>query len=273
MDIPGGSGVTPLLFEAFNGNGVSGTVQIGTSGWNYKHWSGGVFYPPDLKPPAWLSYYSRFFSTVEVNNTFYRLPDKRVFEKWREQTPPGFVITLKVSRFFTHLKRLADPPISVGKFFENASGLGEKLGVMLFQLPPNFRYAPERLAGLLDYLDTQQVLPGVRAAFELRDREWYNEQCFELLRQHDAALVLADQPGFAAEGPVTASFVFLRRHGPGGMYVSNYPDESLERDARRIRGWNAAGKDVYIYFNNDAFGFAVRNALRLKELLAIQDQA
>ena len=252
---------------------MAADIQVGTSGWNYKHWAGGVFYPPEVKPPAWLQYYSRFFSTVEVNNTFYRLPDRRVFENWRAQTPPGFVFTLKVSRLFTHIRRLADPPGLVGKFFENASGLGEKLGVMLFQLPPNFHFAPERLSGLLDYLDRQQILPGVRAAIELRDRAWYNEECFELLRRHNAALVLADQPGFAADGPVTASFVFLRRHGPGGMYVSNYSDESLEHDAHRIRGWQAEGKDVWIYFNNDAYGYAVRNALRLKELLGIRDQA
>jgi uncharacterized protein YecE (DUF72 family) len=240
---------------------------IGTSGWNYKHWMNGVFYPHGLKPDAWLRYYSQFFSTVDVNNTFYGLPNQNVFERWRSTSPPGFVFSLKASRFYTHIKRLADPETSMGKFFENASGLGDKIGVILFQLPPRWEYDPERLKIMLDYLDNQKIIPNLRSALEIRDESWYNPECFELLRQHNVSLVLADQPGFAAEGPLTASFVFVRRHGPGAMYASNYPEESLQADARKIKTWMGEGKDVYIYFNNDLGGYAVRNAMRLKELV------
>jgi uncharacterized protein YecE (DUF72 family) len=244
-------------------------AYIGTSGWNYKHWMNGVFYPHGLKPDAWLRYYSQFFDTVEVNNTFYGLPGKHVFERWRVISPPDFVFSLKASRFYTHIKRLDEPQLSMGKFFENASGLGEKLGVVLFQLPPNWGFNPERLQIMLDYLDHQELVPNLRSALEIRDESWYNPACFQMLREHNVSLVLADKPGFAAEGPVTANFIFLRRHGPGAMYASNYQEEMLSSDARKIKAWMGEGKDVYIYFNNDMAGYAVRNATRLKELMDV----
>ena len=242
-------------------------VHIGTSGWNYKHWSHGVFYPHGLKAESWLRYYSQFFSTVEVNNTFYGLPGKHIFERWRANTPLDFVFSLKASRFYTHLRRLADPQASLETFFEHANGLGEKRGVILFQLPPNWAFDPQRLEALLDYLSRQTLIPNLRAALEIRDESWYNETCFEMLRAHNVSLALADQPGFAGEGPVTASFVFLRQHGPGAIYASNYPEEALQRDASKIRAWMAEGKDVYLYFNNDIGGYAVKNAMRLKEIV------
>ncbi len=245
-------------------------ARIGTSGWNYRHWSGGVFYPPEMKQQAWLRYYSRFFDTVEVNNTFYRLPDKEVFQKWEQLTPPGFCFSLKVSRFYTHIKHLAQPEISMAAFLENASGMREKLGVFLFQLPPHWGYQPDRLSILLEYMSRQTVLPEARSAVELRDPTWYNPECLEMLRWHNVALVLADQPGFSAHGPLTADFVFVRRHGPGAMYASQYSEEALQADARTIRGWQEEGRDVWVYFNNDLAGYAVRNALRLKEILGIR---
>jgi uncharacterized protein YecE (DUF72 family) len=246
---------------------VSAKAWIGTSGWNYKHWAEGVFYPHGLKPPVWLRFYSQHYSTVEVNNTFYRLPDQRVFASWKQNSPQGFIFSIKASRFYTHIKRLAQPEVSIAKFFENAAALGNKLGVVLFQLPPRWGFAPDRLASLLDYLGIQTLIPGVRAALEIRDEAWYNPTCFEMLQAHNVALVLADQPGFAAEGPLTASFIFCRRHGPGAMYASNYPEEYLQRDAASIRNWLSQGRDVYMYFNNDIGGYAVWNALRLKEIL------
>jgi uncharacterized protein YecE (DUF72 family) len=242
-------------------------AYVGTSGWNYKHWAEGVFYPHGLKQTVWLRYYSRYFSSVEVNNTFYRLPEKHVFEHWCENSPEGFIFSIKASRFYTHIKRLAEPQISLANFLENATGLGDKLGVILFQLPPHWGFQPDRLRGMLDYLDQQDFIPGVRAALEIRDESWYNPSVFQMLDDHNVALALADKPGFAAEGPSTASFVFVRRHGPGAMYASNYPEEALQQDAASMRSWMAEGKDVYIYFNNDLGGYAVRNAQRLKEIL------
>lgn len=242
-------------------------AYIGTSGWNYKHWAEGIFYPHGLKKTVWLRYYSHYFSTVEVNNTFYRLPEKHVFEHWRENSPDGFIFSIKASRFYTHIKRLADPQVAISRFLENATGLGDKLGVILFQLPPHWGFQPDRLVGMLDYLDHQDFLPGVRAALEIRDESWFNPTVFQMLRDHNVALALADKPGFADEGPLTASFVFVRRHGPEAMYASNYPEEALQKDAANMRSWITEGKDVYIYFNNDIGGYAVWNAQRLKEII------
>lgn len=246
---------------------MPGKVYLGTSGWNYRHWSGGVFYPKGSKPSEWLSYYARSFDSVEINYTFYRLPEKNVFETWYEETPPDFTFTVKASRFITHLKKLLDPQEHVPRLLENASGLKDKLGVVLYQLPPYWGFDRERLEGLLQVIDRQEIVPGVRSALEVRDESWYNQVLFAILREHNVPLVLADQPGFAAEGPLTADFVFLRRHGPGERYASNYPDEMLKKDAWRIREWIAEGRDVYIYFNNDVHGYAVQNALTLKRFL------
>jgi uncharacterized protein YecE (DUF72 family) len=240
---------------------------LGTSGWNYPHWSGGVFYPQGFKSSEWLDYYAKYFDTVEVNNTFYGLPEKAVFESWRKTAPAGFVFTIKASRYITHLRRLIDPEKHMTLFLEHAAGLEEKLSCILFQLPPKFPYERERLQVLLAFMDWQQVLPGVRCVLEVRDRRWYNDDLFERLRAHNWSLVLADQPGFAMQGPVTADFIFARRHGPGGDHDSIYTEEMLQEDAGRIQDWMGNSRDVYLYFNNDISGYAIQNAQRLKELL------
>ncbi len=243
---------------------------VGTSGWNYKHWSNGVFYPEGLKARDWLEFFARRFDTVEINNTFYNLAKKSVFESWRDGTPPGFCFAVKVYRSITHRKKLLDVEETLAPFLENAAGLGDKLGPLLFQLPPRWHYNSERLKSLLEYMDWQRLVPDARWALEVRDESWYNQELFDLLCEHHVALVLADQPGFAAKGPVTADFVFVRRHGPKQLYSSNYSEELLQQDAQAIQEWLDQGRDVYIYFNNDAQGYAVRNAIRLKELLGEQ---
>ena len=163
---------------------------------------------------------------------------------------------------------MGDAQEHVPRLLDMASGLKDKLGVVLFQLPPRWRFDRERLEGLLRVMERQEIVQGVRSALEVRDESWYNERLFETLREHNVSLVLADQPGFAAGGPLTADFVFLRRHGPGERYGSNYPDSLLETDAQHIRTWVSVGRDVYIYFNNDAHGYALRNALTLKRFLS-----
>lgn len=248
---------------------MAARAYVGTSGWNYKHWSDGVFYPPGLKQAEWLGFYCQHFDTVEINNTFYHLPARHVFEDWRAATPDEFAFAVKASRFITHMKKLAAPEEHVALFLENASGLGHKLSVVLFQLPPYWKFNKERLEALFKFLSEQTIVPNLRSALEVRHESWNSEECFRVLREYNVSLALADWPGFAADGPVTADFVFLRRHGPGDVYASNYPDEYLRRDADRIRAWLKEGKDVYIYFNNDAYGYAVKNALRLKEFLAV----
>jgi uncharacterized protein YecE (DUF72 family) len=240
---------------------------VGTSGWNYKHWAGGVFYPAGMKPSNWLDHYGRCFDSVEINNSFYRLPEKRTFQKWYEIPPENFAFAVKASRFITHMKRLANPEDHLPPFLENASALKKKLGVILFQLPPYWKFNKDRLEKFFHFLSRQQILPGLRSALEVRHKSWICEACFDVLRKYDVSLALADWPGLSVEGPLTASFVFIRRHGPGSLYASNYSDAHLKRDAQKIRLWIFEGKDVYLYYNNDAYGYAVKNALTLKTFL------
>ena len=240
---------------------------VGTSGWNYPHWSG-AFYPKGVKPAAWLAHYARYFDTVEVNNTFYRLPSPDVFMRWAKEAPPGFRFALKASRFITHIKRLLEPERSAAEFLRRAAGLGDTQGPILFQMPPSGRLNLPRLQTFLAYLGRQRLLANLRAVFEFREPSWLSPEVQHLLREADAALCLADWPDLPVDGPTTASFVYLRRHGAGARYAGAYPRAALTRDAERIKGWLAEGKSVFIYFNNDAEANAVRDALVLKELLA-----
>ncbi len=239
---------------------------IGTSGWNYRHWSG-VFYPKGMKPTGWFTHYARFFDTVEVNNTFYRLPAPEVFVRWARQAPTGFCFAVKASRFITHIKRLLEPERSAAEFLRRAAGLEEKRGPILFQLPPSGRLNLPRLQTFLAYLSRQRVVSNLQVAFEFREPSWFAPEAQQLLEKAGAALCLADWPDLAAEGPITGSFVYIRRHGAARLYAGAYPRAALQRDAERLRGWVAEGRSVFIYFNNDAEANAVRNALTLKELL------
>ncbi|MBI5038695.1 MAG: DUF72 domain-containing protein [Nitrospirae bacterium] len=239
-------------------------LYIGTSGWNYGHWRG-PFYPEDLPQSRWLDFYSRHFNTVEINYSFYRLPEKKTFEEWHRSTPAHFYFTAKVSRFYTHMKL---PEKNLSRFLENAAGLAGKLSAILFQLPPFWNVNSERLSQLAAYLKTQKILPGIRCVLEVRNRTWLSEEVFSILKDHNISLCLADWPELRVDGPITADFVYVRRHGPSALYASRYTHQELEADARRIRQWLVAGKDVHVYFNNDTKAWAVKNALELKEMLA-----
>ncbi len=245
-----------------------GHVYIGTSGWNYKHWGGGVFYPPDLPQRLWLPFYCQYFDTVEINNTFYHLPEKKVFENWRKTTPENFLFVVKASRFITHMKKLKEPETSTKRFLENASGLGNKLGPILFQLPPFWNLDLARLEDFLTYLQRQTVVKPFHVAFEIRNVSWQQEQLFELFQLHNISLCLSDWPELEIDSPLTADFVYLRRHGPTYLYSSDYSEEQIEKDAHNIKAWVTEGKDVFVYYNNDAFGFAIKNALQLKRFLS-----
>lgn len=241
--------------------------RIGTSGWNYPHWSG-IFYPQGMKPPAWFQHYARFFDTVEVNNTFYRLPSADVFVRWGTEAPAGFCFALKASRFITHVKRLLEPERSAGELLRRAAGLKGKLGPFLFQMPPSGRANPGRLTLFLDYLRHQTILPDARLAFEFREPSWLAPEVSAALEKANVALCLADWPELHVDGPTTADFVYVRRHGAGDLYAGSYSRSALRCEADRIREWLGAGKSVYVYFNNDANAHAVTNALTLKELLS-----
>jgi uncharacterized protein YecE (DUF72 family) len=234
-----------------------GQLRIGTSGWQYRHWLE-VFYPRRLPQRQWLEFYAGRFDTVEVNNTFYHLPTEATFDSWRRRAPAGFCYALKYSRYGTHLKRLADPGRHIGAFLERARRLGEFLGPILVQLPPRWRVNADRLARFLDAAPAD-----LRWAVEFRDESWLREDVFGILRNHNAALCLHDLIPDHPLG-VTADWVYLRYHGAGQRYGGCYSARRLSGDAGRIRAWLEAGRDVFAYFNNDAGGYAPRNAAELR---------
>ena len=234
---------------------------IGTSGWVYPHWRE-VFYPPKLPQSKWLEFYTGHFPTVELNNSFYRLPSEQAFAHWRDTSPQGFVYAVKVSRFITHIKRLKDVEEPVATFLSRARHLNEKLGPLLYQLPPNMHRNDERLDSFLSLLPS-----GLRHVVEFRHQSWLDDGVFDILRRHNVGLCVFDMPGMSCPLVTTADFAYIRFHGSSGLYFSCYSDEELEDWARRI---SALAKDleaVYIYFNNDAEGFAVKNAQTLSKKL------
>jgi uncharacterized protein YecE (DUF72 family) len=239
-----------------------GNVHIGCSGFHYVSWLG-RFYPRGLPRSEWLRYYCTCFSTVELNVTFYRLPGPETFDAWYRQTPSEFVFALKGSRYITHVKRLLDPVEHLERFFERASRLREKLRVVLWQLPPGFSLACDRLRDFLAGLDKYDV----RNVLEFRNRSWLTEEVVELCREHYVGLCSADWPEFLDDLPLTADFVYLRRHGAGGDYTSRYSETELRNDADRIGKYLRDGADVFIYFNNDACGHAPANAMELMDML------
>ncbi len=234
-------------------------VRIGCSGWNYADWRGPV-YPESVPERRWLETYAQWFDTVEINATFYRLPERKTVARWAAATPAGFCFAVKSSRYLTHVKRLRELPAGIERFYERIEPLREagKLGPVLWQLPPHFRRDDERLAQALD------VLPPGRHAFEFRDDTWFAEGVYELLRSHDAALVVADRaPRDPSPWIETGGWSYLRFHN-GRARRGAYGRDALRSWATRIE---AARGDVYGYFNNDWEGFAVANARRLRRLL------
>lgn len=235
-------------------------VRIGTSGWHYKHWLN-QFYPKDLPAASMFNWYARHFDTVEINNTFYRLPNEEAVMHWRDSAPPEFVFSVKASRFVTHMKRLLDPAISTQKFFDRAELLGPKLGPILFQLPPRWKLNLQRLEEFL------VTLPGGHHyVFEFRDASWAEGRVYDLLRRFNAAVCFHDWQGVRWPGELTASFAYLRFHGPTGVYCGSYPTKVLKDWSREIESWDAI-KQVWIYFNNDIGGHAITNAMALRKLL------
>ena len=237
-------------------------LAIGCSGFNYPHWRG-VFYPERLPQRQWLAHYASVFSSVELNVTFYRLPKPSTFAKWRLATPAGFVFSLKGSRFITHVKRLRNPEEPLERFFSAALELQEKLGAVLWQLPPRFRADSQRLERFLKLLDGYPVIN----TLEFREKSWLGAETVSLCREHNVPLCMADWPQFLVETPLTADFIYIRRHGRQGDYATEYGQWELAGDAERIRGYLEGGRDVFIYFNNDALGHAPKNASELKEML------
>jgi uncharacterized protein YecE (DUF72 family) len=231
--------------------------HIGTSGWNYPHWKR-RFYPEGLSSSNWLGCYARRFSTVEINNTFYNLPSASTFAGWREGVPEGFIFAVKASRYITHMKKLKDPKESLERFFERVHNLGERQGPVLFQLPPRWHRDRERLEGFLEALPA-----GKPFAFEFRDTSWHHEQTYAALEAHNAAFCIYDLAGVTSPKRVTADFVYVRLHGPGGAYQGSYGARALAEWAEAFRAWNLEGRSVFCYFDNDQDAYAAHNALEL----------
>jgi uncharacterized protein YecE (DUF72 family) len=237
-------------------------VHVGTSGWHYRHWRG-PFYPEKLPASKMLEFYTRHFDTVELNNTFYRLPLETGLENWRTGTPPRFCFAAKGSRFITHMKKLKDPEIAIGRYFERVDLLRPKLGPIVFQLPPFWELDTERLETFLRALPKRH-----RYAFEFRNPTWHTEAVYKILGRHNAAFCIFEIAGFASECHITADFTYVRLHGPEGAYQGSYSHSQLQRWAATIRDWQKQLKGIYIYFDNDQAAYAVENALSLKRLLA-----
>lgn len=243
-------------------------LRIGCSGWNYRHWKG-RFYPDGLPASAWLRYYVSQFDTVEINATFYRLPEPGTFAAWRAQTPDSFVMAIKGSRYLTHLKHLRDPEEPVARLFEHAAPLGPRLGPVLYQLPARLRLGIPRLARFLDTLPAR--LPDdagghpLQHAVEFRDPSWYVDEVFALLGDRGVALCRHDMPGSAIADPAVGPFTYVRFHGATGRYQGSYDDAALDAWARRLADEHHAGRNVYAYFNNDGDAIATRNARTLRD--------
>jgi uncharacterized protein YecE (DUF72 family) len=236
------------------------TLLIGCSGWLYKHWRG-VFYPSDLPQRAWFDYYAARFNTVEINNTFYRLPQEAVFAAWRDRAPREFTFAVKASRFLTHMKKLRDPEAPVELFFSRARALGRTFGPVLYQLPPHWPVNLERLETFLATLPARR-----RHAIEFRDSTWYDDRVYALLERFRVALCLHDMPGSASGQLDIGPFVYVRFHGVQ-RYSGSYPDERLAAWAQFLSSRLERGTPVYAYFNNDVGGHAPRDAERLRRLL------
>jgi len=229
--------------------------RVGTSGYFYRGWRG-AFYPPELSPSEYFAYYQEHFDTVEVNASFYRFPTRETVRRWYREAREGFLYAVKAHREITHIKRFQDPE-RVRTFYEAVAALGEKLGPVLFQLPPSFRYSEENLNRILSALD-----PSFKNAVEFRHASWWDEAVYRALREAGVAFVSVSAPGLP-ETFVNTAFAYLRFHGKEAWYRYEYSEEELAAWAERARGH----RPLFAYFNNTDRGYAPKNALRFKELV------
>jgi len=234
---------------------------IGTSGWSYEHWRG-VFYPEELRNKDWLSFYTQTFSTVEVNSTFYHVPQDKTMDAWRDNTPEDFVFSLKMNRLITHHKKLKGVNGLLKQFLDKAARLGDKLGVVLHQIPPSVAKDVPLLAAYIKLLPKE-----MRHAVEFRHESWSDEETFTLLESEGVAYCIISAPDLATHLRATAPFAYIRMHGQGGWYASCYGDADLKKWALEIRKLAKEKRDGYVYFNNDYRGYAVQNALTLRNML------
>ena len=243
-------------------HGPGTRLHIGTSGWHYTHWKG-TFYPGVTGAGDFLAYYAGKFSTVEINNTFYHLPSDTTLQQWQQTVPADFRFAVKASRFITHMKKLKDGAATFQQFQQKIDVLGTNLGPVLFQLPPGWRCNPERLK---DFLDTLPA--GYRYAFEFRDASWFTDEIAALLSGKNAAFCIYELNGRRSPDTVTADFIYIRLHGPGGAYEGRYGRAGLIPWVEKITGWLRDGREVFIYFDNDEAGYAAQDALEMQIMIS-----
>lgn len=236
-------------------------IRVGCSGWIYRHWRG-AFYPEKLPVKRWFAYYAEHFDTVEINNSFYRLPRAETFDAWRAQAPAGFRYAAKANKFLTQAKKLKDCAEPLQRMMPPFRHLGATLGPVLYQLPPRFRINLERLDAFLTIAPKDVV-----NVFEFRDPSWYVPETLALLDRHGASFCVHDMPGSATPRWASGSAAYLRFHGGVGKYWGRYPDEALLDWADWIVAQARTGRGVWAYFNNDAEAHAVQDALTLKAML------
>lgn len=240
-------------------------VYTGTSGFSYRHWQG-AFYPEDIPALRQLEFYAENFNTVEINSSFYHLPKKATYEGWQKRTPDHFRFVIKGSRYITQFLQLKNTGEAVTRFFEPAEALSKKLEIVLWQLPPGLRGDPERLNSFLEEVHKNKVGKKTRHAFEFRNKTWFSEEVYAVLRAKNSGFVIADSNRYPSAEAVTSDFIYLRFHGVPDLFASNYSDESLKEWAVKAKKW-ARGGDVFAFFNNDARGFAISNAKKFREHL------
>lgn len=236
-------------------------IRIGTSGWHYNHWQR-RFYPEQLRKHEWFEYYAKSFDTVEINNTFYQLPKEASLQRWYDLAPANFVYSVKANRFITHIKRLKDAADSLEQFSQRISILGEKLGPVLYQLPPNLRKDLGLLRAFLQLIAKQKP-----AVFEFRHESWFSQDCYQLLEQFGKNFCIHDLPGAGAPQVITGGLIYIRFHGPGARYAGKYSKTALAGWAKWIKEHLASVQAVYAYFNNDVDANAVYNAKELRDNL------
>lgn len=237
-----------------------GKLYIGTSGWCYNNWVGN-FYPRDLNKNKWLKYYSKYFNTVEINSSFYHLTRKETFNNWALQTPDNFVFVVKASRYITHIKKLVDCSEPFKKLLDSALGLGNKLGLFLFQLPPNLK---KNIIKLEDFFKI--ILKNYRYVFEFRNESWFCDEVYNLLNEFGAGIAISSSPSFPYHEIITGNLCYIRMHGSEQLYSSSYSEKELQKLSALIGKNLKKNINTYVYFNNDAFGYAIENARKLVEL-------
>ncbi len=237
------------------------TIRVGTCGWHYAHWRG-RFYPATLPAREWLAWYAQRFRAVEIDSTFYRVPEAAVFALWRASVPHEFRFAVKAPRAITHRRKLRDCEEPLQAFMERAAVLGPTLGPILFQLPPRWRRNAARLAAFLELLPAS-----ARYVFEFRDPSWHHREIYALLRKARVAFCIYHLAGFRSPDVATTDYVYLRLHGPRGAYGGSYRLPALRALADAVHGWQGRGKGVYVFFDNDEAAYAARDAARLARLL------